>query len=148
MARAMPANADFVVEVDVAARAWLDSHKSEGPRVITYDVHHCCGGGKICDVRVREAAHRADITNYAAAVSISSDGPWARSSEAPRSRPFRRGVGSASLRLSRLALTELGRSGATPTERAGAQPKPGSRVACWKCAATNILIQNVYRAVL
>ena len=58
MARAMPANADFVVEVDAAALAWLDSHKSEGPRVITYDVHRCCGGGKICDVRVRETAHR------------------------------------------------------------------------------------------
>src|SRR2546428_5757156 len=68
MARAMPANADFVVEVDAAARAWLDSHKSEGPRVITYDVHRCCGGGKICDVRVREAAHRDDIANYAASV--------------------------------------------------------------------------------
>ena len=64
----MPANADFVVEVDATARAWLDSHKSEGPRVITYLVHRCCGGGKICDVRVRETAHRDDITNYAAAV--------------------------------------------------------------------------------
>jgi len=29
------------------ARAWLESHKSERPRVITYDVHCCCGGGKI-----------------------------------------------------------------------------------------------------
>jgi len=68
MARAMPATGDFVVEVDAAARAWLDSHKSEEPRVITYDVHRCCGGGKICDVRVRETAHSDDITNYAAAV--------------------------------------------------------------------------------
>ena len=64
----MPANADIVVELDAAASAWLDSHKSEGPRIIIYDVHRCCGGGKICDVRVREAAHRGDITNYAAAV--------------------------------------------------------------------------------
>ena len=68
MARAMPANADIVVELDAAASAWLDSHKSEGPRIIIYDVHRCCGGGKICDVRVRETAHRDDLTNYAAAV--------------------------------------------------------------------------------
>src|SRR6266849_3551810 len=114
MARAMPANADFVVEVDAAARAWLDSHKSEGPRVITYDVHRCCGGGKICDVRVRETAHRDDITSYAAAVAISSDRPGARSSEAPRSRPFRRGVGSASLRLSRRPFLDDRRS---PSDR-------------------------------
>jgi hypothetical protein len=64
----MPPNADFVVEVDAAARAWLESHKSEGPRVITYDIHHCCGGGKICDVRVQEAAHGDDFSHYAEAV--------------------------------------------------------------------------------
>src|SRR5437879_6233411 len=55
--RPMYANAEFVVEVDAAARAWLDSHKSEGPRVITYEVHRCCGGGKICNVRVLNAPH-------------------------------------------------------------------------------------------
>ena len=64
----MYANAEFVVEVDAAARAWLDSHKSEGPRVITYEVHRCCGGGKICNVRVLNAPHRDDFSNYAVAV--------------------------------------------------------------------------------
>src|SRR5438552_16564186 len=64
----MYANAEFVVEVDAAARAWLDSHKSEGPRVITYEVHLCCGGGKICNVRVLIAPHRDDFSNYAVAV--------------------------------------------------------------------------------
>jgi len=48
--------------------AWLDSHKSEGPRVVTYDIHRCCGGGKICNVRVLDAARREDISSYAAAV--------------------------------------------------------------------------------
>jgi hypothetical protein len=36
-------------------------------------------------------------------------------------------MGSASLRLTRLALPELGRSGATLAERAGARPKPGCK---------------------
>ncbi len=64
----MYANAEFVVEVDAAARAWLDSHKSEGPRGVTYEVHRCCGGGKICNVRVLNAPHRDDFSNYAVAV--------------------------------------------------------------------------------
>src|SRR5438477_2255036 len=66
--RPMYANAEFVVEVDVAARAWLDPHKSEGPRVITYEVHRCCGDGKICNVRVLKAPHGDDFRNYAVAV--------------------------------------------------------------------------------
>ncbi len=48
------------VDVDPAARAWLDSHPSSEPRVIAYEVHRCCGGGKICDVRVRSLS-RSDF---------------------------------------------------------------------------------------
>ena len=64
----MPANAGFVIEVDAAATAWLNTHKSQGPHVIRYDVHRCCGGGKICDVHVLEGARREEISNYVPAV--------------------------------------------------------------------------------
>jgi hypothetical protein len=43
----------FDVQPDPAAQAWLESHPSPGPLVIAYDVHRCCGGGKICTVSVR-----------------------------------------------------------------------------------------------
>ena len=42
------------MQPDEAARAWLESHPSPGPLVIAYAVHHCCGGGKICTVSIRE----------------------------------------------------------------------------------------------
>ena len=48
----------FDVRPDPAARAWLASHPSQGPLVIAYDVHHCCGGGKICTVSIRERSRR------------------------------------------------------------------------------------------
>ena len=64
----MSARTDFEVEVDAAARAWLDSHPSDEPRLISYDVHRCCGGGKICDVQVRGGARRDDVSTYAKAV--------------------------------------------------------------------------------
>lgn len=43
---------DFEVEVDGAAKAWLDANPAEH-RVLTYSVKRCCGGGKICSVQVR-----------------------------------------------------------------------------------------------
>jgi len=46
---------NFQVQPDAAARAWLESHPSLGPLVIAYDVHRCCGGGKICSVSIRES---------------------------------------------------------------------------------------------
>lgn len=64
----MSAKADFEVEVDAAARAWLDSHPSDCPRLISYDIHRCCGGGKICNVQVRTGARRDDVSRYANAV--------------------------------------------------------------------------------
>jgi len=42
----------------------LAAHPSAGPRVIEYDVHRCCGGGKICQVRVREASQGDDPDRF------------------------------------------------------------------------------------
>ncbi len=42
----------------------LDSHPSEEPRVIAYEVHRCCGGGAICRVSVRELSRKDTTSNY------------------------------------------------------------------------------------
>lgn len=55
----------FQLEADARARQWLDSHASTRPRVIAYDVHRCCGGGKICQVKVRELSREDDPNDYA-----------------------------------------------------------------------------------
>ena len=44
---------DFSIEVDTGARAWLAKHPQVREVVIAYEEHRCCGGGKICDVRLR-----------------------------------------------------------------------------------------------
>ena len=54
----MAGEATFQIEADAAARAWLDAHPDPGPRVIDYKVSRCCGGGKICTVRVRSGSQR------------------------------------------------------------------------------------------
>ncbi len=64
----MSASSDFEIEADAAASAWLDSHPSKEGRVIAYEVHRCCGGGRICNVQVREQSRRDDINTYATAV--------------------------------------------------------------------------------
>jgi hypothetical protein len=56
----------FDLAVDRAARQWLDAHPSAEPRVIDYEVQRCCGGGKICQVRVRERSQRDDPDRFAA----------------------------------------------------------------------------------
>ena len=68
----MSADSEFEIEVDAAARAWLVSHPSQEPRVISYEVHRCCGGGKICLVQMRELSRHDAIGSYPAAVM--SDG--------------------------------------------------------------------------
>jgi hypothetical protein len=55
----------FQLEADTAAREWLEAHPAAGPRLIAYDVHRCCGGGKICEVKVRELSRKDDPANYA-----------------------------------------------------------------------------------
>lgn len=54
----MPADPDFHIDADPAARAWMQAHPESEPRVITYSVKRCCGGGKICAVSVRKASVR------------------------------------------------------------------------------------------
>jgi hypothetical protein len=48
--------------------AWLDTHPSPEPRVIAYEVKRCCGGGKICSVRVRGRKQSDDVDQYAPAI--------------------------------------------------------------------------------
>jgi hypothetical protein len=64
----VPSQPEFEVEVDAAARAWLDEHPTRRPRSISYEIHRCCGGGKICDVKVQDRASRYDPSAYAVAV--------------------------------------------------------------------------------
>ena len=56
---------DFRLEADDQARAWLDAHPARGPRVIAYDVHRCCGGGKLCMVTVRNSSPNESPADYA-----------------------------------------------------------------------------------
>lgn len=68
----MPTSPAFEVEVDEAARVWLASHPTVRPRVITYQVSRCCGGGRICQVHVRQQSHDAGVDRYPTA--LMSDG--------------------------------------------------------------------------
>jgi hypothetical protein len=58
----------FQLEANSIVRAWLEAHPSAAPRVIAYDVHRCCGGGKICQVKVRELSKKEDPGQYATGV--------------------------------------------------------------------------------
>lgn len=60
----MPVSSEFQLHTDADARRWLELHPS-GTLVIAYDVHRCCGGGKICQVRFRELADRDDPNQFA-----------------------------------------------------------------------------------
>lgn len=55
----------FQLEANSTVRAWLEAHPSVAPRVIVYYVHQCCGGGKICQVKVRELSEKDDPGQYA-----------------------------------------------------------------------------------
>jgi hypothetical protein len=54
----MPATTEFQLVANARAREWLEQHPSQAPRVIAYDIHRCCGGGKICQVNVRGLSER------------------------------------------------------------------------------------------
>jgi hypothetical protein len=58
-------HAVFRVDVDEGARAWLDAHPAPAV-VVAYDVHRCCGGGKICQVSVRAMKDKDDPASYVA----------------------------------------------------------------------------------
>jgi hypothetical protein len=54
----------FLLHADPSARKWMDEHPSSAPRVIAYDVHRCCGGGKICQVTIRGLSARDDSNRF------------------------------------------------------------------------------------
>jgi len=56
---------EFRLVADGGAREWLAFHPAAGPRVIAYDVHRCCGGGKICQVTVRKLTRKDDAGAFA-----------------------------------------------------------------------------------
>jgi hypothetical protein len=58
----------FELEADAAACNWLASRPSARTRVIAYEVHRCCGGGKICQVKVRDLSAKEDTNNYATGI--------------------------------------------------------------------------------
>jgi hypothetical protein len=43
----------FELAFDERARAWLDRHPGEESLVIGFEVHRCCHGIGVCDVRMR-----------------------------------------------------------------------------------------------
>jgi len=59
----------FEVDVDVQARRWLDTHPPTRTLVIDYDVHRCCGGGKICAVSVHPESSKDGSRQYARGIT-------------------------------------------------------------------------------
>jgi hypothetical protein len=53
----------FEITADVAAQAWMKQHPGSA-RVISYEVHRCCGGGKICQVSVRAIGKRDNLESF------------------------------------------------------------------------------------
>ncbi len=56
------------VKADANAEEWIRTHPTEQPRVIAYDVHRCCGGGKLCSVTVRNQSRNDDRRDFVTAV--------------------------------------------------------------------------------
>lgn len=56
--------ASFRLEADAGARRWLSSHPTSAGRVIAYEIHRCCGGGRICLVKVREKSSSDDPASF------------------------------------------------------------------------------------
>src|SRR5438094_8749499 len=61
----MPDHGPFQLEPDAGAREWLDTHPSAKTCVVAYDVRRCCGGGKICQVTVRDLSPGDETDRYA-----------------------------------------------------------------------------------
>jgi len=59
----------FHLNADAAAKSWLETHEQVEPLVIAYEVHRCCGGGKICQVKVRRLSRDDEPSAYASGVT-------------------------------------------------------------------------------
>ena len=59
----------FRLHADAAAKSWLESHEQVEPLVIAYEVHRCCGGGKIRQVKVRRMSSGDEPSAYASGVT-------------------------------------------------------------------------------
>ena len=62
----------FRLDADARVRAWLNAHPVSSPRVIAYDVQRCCGGGRICQVTVREQSRKDNPDEYT--IGVMDDG--------------------------------------------------------------------------
>ncbi len=58
----------FRVDADTRAQEWIRTHASDEPRVVAFDVKHCCGGGKLCMVSVRERSPKDKRRDFETAV--------------------------------------------------------------------------------
>ena len=56
------------MEADPRAQEWMRAHATKEPRVIAYDVKHCCGGGKLCLVSVRQPSEKDRGRDYVTGV--------------------------------------------------------------------------------
>lgn len=72
----VPEVLDLQVVVDAQARQWLDSHPRAGGLVVDYDVHRCCGGGKICEVRIRPLSTEHQSNEYARGATADGMTVW------------------------------------------------------------------------
>ena len=83
--------AAFQLEADAAATEWLSSHPAGEPRVIAYDVHRCCGGGKICQVKVRGHSPNDNPDDYVSG-ELQDGSPILIDRRAAKRLPFRFGL--------------------------------------------------------
>ena len=56
------------MEADPRAQEWMRVHATKEPRVIAYDVNHCCGGGRLCMVSVRRPSEKDRGRDYVTGV--------------------------------------------------------------------------------
>jgi hypothetical protein len=62
------APARFQLQADARAREWMERHPATRPHAIVYETHRCCGGGKICQVNVRELSAKDRLEDFATGV--------------------------------------------------------------------------------
>lgn len=78
------------VTVDDRAREWIAGHRSDA-WVLDYEVHRCCGGGKICEVKMRVLAADDRPRGYVA-TTLPDGAPLLVDPRAARRLPSRIGL--------------------------------------------------------